>query len=181
MNISGAKSLLLIVSFVPFISLSHHDNILQEIQTKNIPVEENRTSSTQEKKEEADDLTHEQIKGLTEKFMDILVQETNQEYRVLSYNSKEQLVQELKSIASLSLAKKYVDLYYKERNQQLYIIPTETPPWFLPEEPYDIQTENGQATIVQANSSELYGNYKIRIEFKYKEQKGWIIHNVYYP
>ncbi|GAA0500339.1 hypothetical protein GCM10008986_29560 [Salinibacillus aidingensis] len=181
MDLLGTKSLLLIVSFVPFISLSHHDNILQEIQTKNIPVEESHASSMHEEIKEADDLTHEQIKGLTEKFMDILVQETNQENRVLSYNTKDQLVQELKSIASLSLAKKYVDLYYKERNQQLYIIPTETPPWFIPDNSYDIQTENGQATIVQSNSSELYGNYKIRIEFKYKEQKGWVIHNVYYP
>lgn len=167
---------------MPIISLSNNeDSILHEMQTGIQPVEQTSSSVVNEEKQVNKDLTHDKIVQLTDKFMEKLIQDTDDHYRVQSYNTKEALVQEFKDIASKSLAKKYVDLYYKEQNQQLYIIPTETPAWFVPDQSYEKHVEDGHATIIQSNSSDLYGNYKIKMEFIYKEQKGWMIHKVYYP
>ncbi|MRG85217.1 hypothetical protein [Salinibacillus xinjiangensis] len=127
------------------------------------------------------ELTHETINSISQKFMDTLVQKTDEQYRVTNFQSKEELVQEFRDFASLSLAKEYVDLYYKERNNQLYIIPTETPPWLVKDHEYEIsESQDGQATVTQVNSSELYGDYIIEMEFRFNEQNGWVLHKVYY-
>ncbi|MBB6453396.1 hypothetical protein HNQ94_001845 [Salirhabdus euzebyi] len=127
-------------------------------------------------------LTEETIVAITDKFMDHLVQEVDNNYQVVNYRSKEELANSFSSFSSLSLAKKIVDLYYKEHDNKLYIIPTETPPWFVHDQPYTkTEISKNHIEIVQTNSSDLYGNYKIKMQFKYIDDKGWTIEDVNYP
>ncbi|MCP8617798.1 hypothetical protein [Salirhabdus salicampi] len=129
---------------------------------------------------EVEKLTHEDVVSLTRTFMDKLVQETDEQYRVIHFHSKRELVGDFRDVSSLSLAKRIVDLYYKEHDNQLYIIPTETPPWFVENQPYEQEIEGEQVKITQYNKTELYGNYKITLYFILDEQHGWIIEDVQY-
>ncbi len=132
--------------------------------------------------EESNDLTEEWIFTQTEKIMEQLVQPTDEEYRVLHFNNKQQLVDSFLPYASKSFAQKLVDLYYEERNGALYIIPTETPPWFVPQTAYTIQKISpDQYNVIQTNESELYGRYTITLHFKRNNHGIWIVDDVTYP
>lgn len=49
----------------------------------------------------------------------------------------------------------------------LYIVPTETPPWFQKENNYERTRLDGNIVeISQQNQTDLYGNYMINIQFK---------------
>jgi hypothetical protein len=125
-------------------------------------------------------LDNETIFLLTDKFMNHLVQETDQDYKVKKYHSKNELIESFSSIASKEVAKKFVDVYYKETGGNLYIIPTETPPWFTRNQSYKLDKINETETnVTQLNSSELYGDYKIEITFQWVKDH-WIIKEVSY-
>ena len=120
-------------------------------------------------------ISHEQIVTLTSKFMELIVQDIEEDYRVVHYTSKNELLNEFKKVATREAAVEYVDFYFEERENGLYIIPTETPPWFVPYNSYDVvQLGNNKISIKQINQSPLYGKYSIQIEFTYSKE-GWRI------
>jgi len=115
-----------------------------------------------------EELTHEQIVYLTDQFMDILVQDVDEAYRVDTIKSKEQLYSEFEEVALREAASEYVDFYYKEKPDGLYLTPTELPPWFIKKNNYDrIKVDENTVKIEQNNELDLYGNYTIEIEFTY--------------
>ncbi|MCD5325055.1 MULTISPECIES: hypothetical protein [Pontibacillus] len=135
------------------------------------------TSSVNEV-EEKTVLTEETIISLTNQFMDQLIQESNQGYRVAAYDSKEALIESFSSIAKKSVAKEYVDFYYKEYNNGLYILPTDTPPWFKENESYTTETVKGdRIKVTQENTSELYGQYTVSFFFMHTDE-GWVIDGI---
>jgi|SRR5690625_4422022 len=120
-------------------------------------------------------ISHEQISTLTNKFMDMIVQDIEEDYKVVHYTSKEGLLDDFQKVATREAAAEYVEFYFEERENGLYIIPTETPPWFVPDNSYDvIQLGNNQVMIKQVNQSPLYGKYSIQFDFTYSEE-GWRI------
>ncbi|MBM7554774.1 hypothetical protein [Thalassobacillus pellis] len=125
--------------------------------------------STKEKpKSEIKDLDKATIQKRTDEFMEQLVQKTDENFRVLKYDSKEALVESFTPFATKQVAKKYIDFYYKEKESGLYILPTETPPWFVNDVPYDtISIDDKHKRIVQTNDSELYGKYTVTIDLEY--------------
>lgn len=118
-------------------------------------------------------MTHEQIVELTDQFMKILVQDVDKQYRVLRYDSKAELrnaFDELVMGKGLTIVRDYINYYYEEKSDELYIIPTETPPWFNKNNTYDvIQLDRDQLKIVQENQSDLYGQYTIEMEFTFHQ------------
>ncbi|WP_053074974.1 hypothetical protein [Ornithinibacillus californiensis] len=123
-------------------------------------------------------ITHDQIVQLTDNFMDILVQKTDENYQVKDHHNKASLIEVFKSVISEEVVKPYVDYYFHEKNGALYIIPTETPPWFDKQNEYDvIQLENNKVLVQQKNQSELYGDYSLEIEFTFADQE-WKITNI---
>jgi hypothetical protein len=117
-------------------------------------------------------ITKEEIVHLTDEFMNILVQQTNPDYQVKEYKNKASLLHRFMDVSTEAVAKEYLDYYYYEDNGKLYIVPTETPPWFVKQNDYDVvQLEYNKVLVKQDNHSELYGEYRIDIEFTFKDQE----------
>ncbi|MGY0693212.1 hypothetical protein ACW2QC_10545 [Virgibacillus sp. FSP13] len=125
-------------------------------------------------------LSDKKIINKTKKFMALLVQETDNCYKVKNYQTKEELGKAFQQVASKEVAKKYIDAYYDEQADGLYIVPTETPAWFNENNDFRvIQLEQNQAKVVQHNSSDLHGNYTIELIFTYSNDD-WKITNIDY-
>lgn len=127
---------------------------------------------SQQKATEAKAINHDDIVQLTDLFMHTLVQETDENYRVLEYPDKESIVDAFKHITTEDVVKAYVDYYFYEENGVLYLVPTETPPWFDKQNGYDVvQLDKNTFLVTQDNQSELYGEYGIELEFTFLDQE----------
>jgi hypothetical protein len=154
----------------------HKENALasdhQQIETS-FSVKEN--VNIQEEKE----LTHEEIIALTNRFMDIFVQDIDSNYKVIQFDTKEELLNEFEKITTKETVQQFVDFYYMEKADGLYLLPTETPPWFLEENDYDmIRMDASTVKVVQDNYTELDGDYQLELEFTYDTD--WKITNIMY-
>ncbi|WLD92464.1 hypothetical protein [Alkalihalobacillus sp. AL-G] len=117
---------------------------------------------------------------IADHFMDEIVQPADDEYKVMTFTTKQQLVEYLSQYSSPEIARYYVDGLYEEKNGELYIIPTELPPWIIMGEPADLtEVSEENYTLTQINKSDLYGNYKINLTFKEQDGK-WKINDVEY-
>lgn len=126
--------------------------------------------------EEEATLSREQIVALTDKFMDILVQQTDAHYKVINYQSKQELLEAFAPIAAKEAAAPYVDYYYHDEADGLHMIPTETPPWFNKENDYDmVKIDENKVQVEQENESAVHGKYKVIYEFTADEQQDWKI------
>ncbi|WP_156288551.1 hypothetical protein [Oceanobacillus salinisoli] len=122
-------------------------------------------------------LNHEEIVVLTDEFMDILVQDTGEDYKVADFHTVESLLTEFKRVATKEAASPYVEYYYEEEPDGLYILPTETPPWFIADNDYEIEyISDNHVKIIQENTTDMYGEYVIEIEFTYDST--WKISNI---
>ncbi|WP_112181699.1 MULTISPECIES: hypothetical protein [Paraliobacillus] len=160
-------------------SLTSKELSNNQIEKKQIltNVETNRLASSQEEIK-TPVLEHNELIDITNKFMDILVQDVNQQYKVNGIETKAELIDKFTAITTAEIAEEYVSYYYEEKEDGLYIIPTETPPWFMESEAYEKESiEENKVKITQQNESDLYGAYTIEIELTYSE-KGWKITNI---
>ncbi|WP_117169033.1 hypothetical protein [Paraliobacillus sediminis] len=140
-------------------------------------VEANRLASSQEDIK-TPTLEHNELIDITNTFMDILVQDVDQQYKVNGIETKVELIDKFKDTTTEEIATEYVSHYYEEKEDGLYIIPTETPPWFIESQPYQKEsTGENKVKITQQNQSDLYGAYTIEIELTYNEE-GWKITNI---
>ncbi|WP_068672740.1 hypothetical protein [Oceanobacillus sp. Castelsardo] len=131
----------------------------QQLATLSTEIEDERVNKQ---------LTHEDIVFITNEFMNILVQPTNVKEKVIGVNTKEELLKEFERITTREVAMPYVDFYYEEEDDGLYIVPTETPPWFIAENEYRMEQLNEKKVILtQKNQVDLYGDYMIEIELTY--------------
>lgn len=120
-------------------------------------------------------LSDEELTHITEGFMDTIVQDIDEHYKVTDFQSKDELYREFDKVATRDVASDYVDFYFKEKDNSLYLIPTETPPWFNPKNDYDmVQLAQDKVMVNQENTSELYGDYSIQLELTYRDD-GWQI------
>ncbi|RDW18742.1 hypothetical protein CWR48_10505 [Oceanobacillus arenosus] len=114
------------------------------------------------------ELTHQNIVELTDRFMNTIVQPTDENYRVLNYVTIDELLDAFAVFIDREIVAEYVDYYYHQEADGIYILPTETPPWFEEDNDYEVQQVSENKVLVnQYNESELQGNYSIRIEFTY--------------
>lgn len=115
-----------------------------------------------------------------EAFINILLQDIDLDYKVKGVSSKAQLIAQYAEIVSQEALQPYVDFYFEEDDNGLYIVPTELPPWFVSEMPYEMtQLDNGNIIVEQENDIELYGRYRVRVEFS--AQDNWKIVRIDHP
>ncbi|MDY0393137.1 hypothetical protein ACFSMW_00405 [Virgibacillus halophilus] len=125
-------------------------------------------------------ISEKEISYTTDKFMDILVQKTAKDYKVLGLDNKQQLFKKFSKIATQEAAKQFVDFYYEEKQDGLYIKPTETPPWFIDANAYSLKKLNmDHYKVKQQNKTSLYGDYTIHLDFQWLQGK-WKITDVNY-
>src|SRR5699024_10292559 len=109
-------------------------------------------------------LSEADINERMEAFIDILLQEIDDNYKVKGVSTKADLIERFNTITTDEVAWPYVEFYYHETEDGLYIVPTELPPWFIPGEPYELtELENGNILVEQENEVDLYGKYRIVI------------------
>ncbi|MFC7373282.1 hypothetical protein ACFQPF_16705 [Fictibacillus iocasae] len=100
--------------------------------------------------------------AITAEFMNRLKQETDENYKVLKYNRKSELVNELSEISSKKVAEYYVNGLYQEKGGSLYVIPTELPPWFEQGKEFEMSKINEDSYhMSQKVNNDLYGSYEI--------------------
>ncbi|MCF6408877.1 hypothetical protein [Pseudalkalibacillus salsuginis] len=115
---------------------------------------------------------------IAETFMQEVVQPTDVNYKVSDFDTKQGLVRYLNQYVSEKVAKYYVDGLYQEEQDGLYIIPTELPPWIEKGNPSTLKkVDENHYQLEQNNSSDLYGDYFIQLNFK-KNGDNWIIESV---
>lgn len=179
--VKWGKSILVTVPFVLFMQTSpslnaEQPNIVQMHQESATTVLEDKQTSTENSKEKMP-LDKALIEKRTDQFMDQLVQEVNGNYKVKKYNSKQALLDDFKPFAKQKAAEKYVDYFYQEKQSGLYILPTETPPWFVNGQAYDtIDIDENHKQVIQTNTNDIYGEYTIVITFEYDGQ--WLIKEI---
>ncbi|GIO28599.1 hypothetical protein [Ornithinibacillus bavariensis] len=123
-------------------------------------------------------ITKEEIIQLTDEFMRLLVQETDQDYQVIEFNNKESLINAFGVVTTETIAREYVNFYFYEENGGLYIVPTDGPPWFNKQNDYDvIQLEHNKVLVKQENQTGLHGDFVIEMEFTFANQE-WKITNI---
>lgn len=179
-----AKIILAFMAIIPLLLFSYQgQTTIGSVPTERFSSKEMNTKAIQTSSSEETikkpNLEHNELLDITNTFMEMLVQDVDQQYKVDGMDTKEALIDKFKNIATAEVAEEYVSYYYEEKEDGLYIIPTETPPWLTESEPY--QKENigkNKMKITQQNQSDLYGDYTIEIELTYK--KKWIITNIYH-
>ncbi|WP_121614855.1 hypothetical protein [Virgibacillus halodenitrificans] len=125
------------------------------------------------------EISQREITDITSRFIEILIQKADENYKVKKYQTKTDLLHAFEEVTTNDVAQPYVDFYYEEKNDGLYILPTETPAWFVEENAYDIiQMEGNKVKVIQENNSPLHGKYHIEIEFTF--QKEWKITDIKY-
>ncbi|WP_186576445.1 hypothetical protein [Aquibacillus kalidii] len=190
----------LVIAFLPYFIFYYNqapvDNPIMEVGVNSatfpdVEKEENRKSSdhpsmfvsaqvqttTLQEQENTEELSHDVIVSITDKFMDTLVQEVDDHYKVLLFHTKSELIEAFSSIASKEVASKYIDIYYQEKENGLYIIATETPPWFEKNRIYEkIKLGDNRVKVTQSNQNEIFGEYNIDLEFTYSNE--WKLTNI---
>lgn len=137
----------------------------------------NDNAETEQHDEDVEEITHEQIVSLTDQFMNMLVQDVDDHYKVTNYATIDELLHDFEQIATRETVEPYVDYYYNEESDGLYILPTETPPWFVEENAYDVlQLDETQVKVIQENQTVFYDDYTIEIAFTF--DKEWKITNI---
>ncbi|QGS69084.1 hypothetical protein CV093_14040 [Oceanobacillus sp. 143] len=100
--------------------------------------------------------------------MNTLVQPIDDNYRVLNYTTIDELMDAFSVFIDRDVVAEYVNFYFHEEADGLYILPTETPPWFEEANDYEVEQVSENKTVInQYNESGLHGNYTVSIEFTF--------------
>ncbi|MFD2639696.1 hypothetical protein [Piscibacillus salipiscarius] len=130
---------------------------------------------------EQQELTNKQVKQVLNQFMNHLIQETNDQYQVVNYQSLEEYKSSFKGMANSKVVDFYVDEIYYEKGQALYLKGMDLPPWFEEEQEFSKESlDHNTYRITQTNQSDLYGNYRIIVDLKLNEDGEPYIINVQY-
>lgn len=176
-----AKIIIGLLAIIPFVIFSYLGSaaietdqsfVAAELQGKNKEEAEmkERQSTVRASQNEQLSLSHEKIVTLTNRFMETLVQTSDEQYKVKQYDTKAELLDQFESFATREVAAEFVHFYYQEKADGLYILPTELPPWFVKDQSYQQEwLADNVCKITQHNQSDLYGEYVIEIEMTYQQ------------
>lgn len=178
------KIIICIALILPLFLFMFKKDTIEYVTAENLNEKTESIIIVDEGKEEeflSNEMSHDDIVQLTAQFMDILVQNIDENtYKVLNYDSKEGLLTTFESVTTVDIANLFVDTYYEEHEDGLYIIPTSTPPWFESDNEYDIvQLDGDTVKVSQYNESDFYGAFEIELEFTF--DNNWKITSVVYP
>lgn len=130
--------------------------------------------------EEIPELTDSELQEIMDRFIDTLVQDIDDQYKVIGISTKAELYELFTPIAKKEAVEPYISFYYHEEEDGLYIVPTELPPWFVAGVPYITEIlDERTVKISQDNYLDIYGSYRIEIKLVYDQ--GWKITKIDYP
>lgn len=128
--------------------------------------------------ESSQEPSDEDILSIEDDFSNYLFQETSGNNVVVNYDSKTDLIMDMKNVMSESLAEEYVDSYFQEEDGELKIIAKDGPPMLTEENPLNVsKLAEGEFLVSQENENMLRGQYRLEIYLKDTEDRGWIMTN----
>ncbi|MGM8216778.1 hypothetical protein ACLIA0_14675 [Bacillaceae bacterium W0354] len=109
---------------------------------------------------------------LINNFQERLFVESDDDYKVTSFNSEDELVQYISEYADPNLVRDFVEQFYYEDEDGLYIIPQSSPPMLDINKPMTLEKQNETRYLaIQEEQSEAYGDVKFNILIEYVEGK----------
>ncbi|SER99471.1 hypothetical protein SAMN04487944_114127 [Gracilibacillus ureilyticus] len=160
------------------LSSSQNTEQVEKIQRHVHSTTSNAPKNTERLSSNNPTLSDDKMIAMMDQFMDTLVQEIDEENRVVKFRTKDSLIDEFDSIATKEVVRPYVDYYFVEQNGELFIIPTETPAWFIKDNEYEKDTiSDNKVELTQENETDLYGPYTIQVLFE-KIKGQWKITNI---
>ncbi|HPT75962.1 MAG TPA: hypothetical protein PLL17_00960 [Defluviitaleaceae bacterium] len=119
-------------------------------------------------------LTREEVIAIEKAFNERIFQleKVEDSNEILNFKSKEELMDYVKEVAGEELATLFIENFYEEIDGKLYVIPKGTPPRLIYDSPFEInKIDDNTYEIVQDEENEMYGPYRLLIEFKYIDGK----------
>jgi hypothetical protein len=115
---------------------------------------------------------------LTDRYIALIKQEIDDDYRLVDVKTIAALYASFDQIATREVSEAHVTYYFTEKEDGVYLRPTELPPWFEQDVPYELTRVSDEEVIVEqtVEDLELYGPYHIRLRFNYTNQ--WRISQV---
>ncbi|WP_080875081.1 hypothetical protein [Oceanobacillus timonensis] len=108
-----------------------------------------------------------------------LKQDADDSYKLKDYATEQELIDAFEAYTTPELAKEFVDYYFQAEADGVYVIPTQTEPWFQEENEYDmINISKHSVQIVQENENDMVGSYTLAVEMTL--QNGWKIQDISY-
>ncbi|GAA0436817.1 hypothetical protein GCM10008983_11910 [Lentibacillus halophilus] len=110
------------------------------------------------------------VETLSHTFQQLLIQETNKNGRVQTFDSKSELIKKLTDVTTKELAQMYVNEYYHEKDGKLYLEAQDAPVWINTNQPYQTKKLSDQTyQVIQEAESELYGAYTLTVTFQLQD------------
>ena len=110
---------------------------------------------------------------------DTLKQDADDSYKLKHYATEQELTEAFEAYVTPELAAAFVDYYFRAAAEGVYVIPTQTEPWFQEENEYDmINISNHSVQVVQENENDMVGSYTLVVEMAF--QNGWKIQDISY-
>lgn len=147
----------------------NQDNEVEEDEQDDITSPEESDSENDEDNEQPNDenedvITEEKVLHIIDQFQNRLFVEVDDDLKVKSFNTKEELAQFIAEYAEKNLVYEFVDQFYYEDEDGLYIIPQSSPPLLDVHEPITLEQLNDERYLVtQAHQSEAYGELTFNI------------------
>lgn len=169
-------TVIIIVSGTVFVSAyvteSHHP--ASESYNNRSAAVNDKTSIT----EAPPSFTERDLITLTERYIALIKQEIDSDYRLVDVSTMAELYLAFDEIATRQVSETHVSYYFTETKDGVYLRPTELPPWFEKDTPYTLTQVSDKEVIVEqtVEDLELYGPYQIRFCFSYTDQ--WRISQV---
>jgi hypothetical protein len=113
-----------------------------------------------EKEDESD--SSPPLEYILDEFQKRLIQEIDQDYRVLDFDTKQGLIEYLSEVSDPSIAEEYVNQFYEMKDGGLYIIPRDGPMLIDTGKDYTVnKISQSKYQVLQSGANELWGNYAI--------------------
>jgi hypothetical protein len=118
------------------------------------------------------------VEYLITEFEERLLQDIEQDYEVINFTSKQELIDHLSEITTDEIAEQYIEEFYREEGDKLYIIPRDGPMWIDTGMPYEVEKRSEtEYLVVQEGENELWGAYRIEVTLRHNLE-GWIIEDI---
>lgn len=170
--------ILIVIAFI-FAGCSHAGSsgpVREENTSANKETEENDNNTQLSGEEDLDeDDDSPPVEYILDEFRKRLIQDIDEDYRVLDFNTKQELIEYISEVSDPGIAKEYVDEFYRMKDGELYIIPRDGPMLIDTNKGYTVnKISKSRYQIVQSGENELWGKYTIETTVE-KTGNGWLI------
>ena len=122
-------------------------------------------------------LETEDVLYLEEELEERIFHETGDDWVVIDFDSKEEVVDHLSAVTTRSFAWEQVENYYEIRDGELVLVPRDGPVMLIEDEPYRLERVHPlQTRLVQETETDMIGEYTMEITYRMGDGQ-WLMDN----